>query len=113
MRRAQARELNEDAIPALVLEVSEQRLRELFPVRFSAVDPLSEPEPSIAALVELESGSYCVVTFGRVTHRATVSLPETAEVSRAVVSLFRETGIRKDEVQWIADGARRALRHSA
>jgi hypothetical protein len=103
MRRAEARELNEDVIPALVLSVSEQRLRELFPVPFSPVDSLAEPEPSIAALVELASGGYCVVTFGLLTRRATISFPESADVSRATALLFRETAIRKDEVQWTHD----------
>ena len=109
MRRAQAHELNEDVVPALVLDVSEQRLHELFPVHFSSVDSLAEPEPSIGALVELTSGDYCVVTFGQVTHRVTISFPETADVSRMAMSLVRETGIRKNEVQWVANHARAAL----
>ena len=113
MRRAQALELNEDAVPALVLEVSERRLKELFPVNFSAVDPLAEPEPSTAALVQLENGTYCVVTYGSITHRATVSFPATADAGRASASVIRETGVRKDEVRWIADHASNALRFAA
>jgi hypothetical protein len=113
MRCAQALELNEDAVPTLVLEVSEQRLKELFPVSFTAVDSLSEPEPSIAALLQLASGTYCVVTFGSITHRATISFPVTADVGRAAASVIRETGLRKDEVRWIAEHASGALRFAA
>ncbi len=113
MRRAQALELNEDAVPTLVLEVSERRLKELFPVNFSAVDSLAEPEPSTAALVQLESGAYCVVTYGAITHRATISFPVTVEARRAAASVIREAGVRKDEVRWIAEHAAEALRFTA
>jgi len=113
MRRAAAHELNEDVIPALVLDVTEQRLRELFPVPFSSVDSSAEPEPSIAALVELETGGYCVVTFGLVTHHATISFPEAADVSRMAASLCREIDIRKNEVQWAATDARVALENDS
>jgi large subunit ribosomal protein L29 len=112
MKRAQAHELNEDVIPAVVLNVSEQRLRELFPVPFSPVDSLAEPEPSISALVALASGGHCVVTFGLLTHRATISFPETADVSRLATSLLRETGIQKSEVTWAAYRVRDSF-HSA
>lgn len=113
MRRAQPLELNEDTVPTLVLEVSERRLKELFPVSFTAVDSLSEPEPSIAALVQLDSGTYCVVTFGSITHRTTISVPVTADAGRAAAAVIVETGVRKDEVRWLAEQASEALRLAA
>jgi len=64
-------------------------------------------------LVELETGGYCVVTFGLVTHHATISFPEAADVSRMAASLCREIDIRKNEVQWAASDARVALENDS
>jgi hypothetical protein len=110
MRRARAAELNEDAVPALVLSVDERRLRELFPVRFMRVDPLAEPEPSTAALIQLDNGPYAVVTYGKETGRATISFPETADVRRALAALVREISIRRNEIEWVYEPAKASLR---
>ena len=109
MRRARATEMNEDAVPALVLSVDAHRLRELFPVRFSRVAPLAEPEPSTGALIQLDSGPYAVVMYGKETGRATISFPASADVRRALAALVREAGIRRDEITWV-DEVRRAKR---
>jgi hypothetical protein len=105
MRRARAAEMNEDAVPVLVLSVDERRLRELFPVRFSRVDALAEPEPSTGALIQLDSGPYAVVMYGKETGRATISFPATSDVRRALAALIRETPIRRNEVEWIDEPA--------
>jgi hypothetical protein len=110
MRRARAAELNEDAVPALVLSIDERRLRELFPVRFLRVDPLAEPEPSTAALIQLDNGPYAVVTYGKETGRTTISFPETADVRRALAALVREISIRRSEVEWVYEPAKASLR---
>jgi hypothetical protein len=109
MRRARPDQLNEDAVPAMVLQASEHRVGELFPVPFSIVDSFAEAEPSRAALVELESGSLVAVNYGTVTHRVTVSVPVSKDVRRTIDALVRETGIQRDEVVWLADAARVAM----
>lgn len=109
MRRARPAELQEDAVPALVLSVDPHRLRELFPVRFSRVDSLAEPEPSKGALIQLDSGPYAVVMYGTETGRATISLPAASNVRRTLAALLRETPIHRDEIEWIEESAVRAL----
>lgn len=110
MRRARAAEMNEDAVPALVLSVDERRLRELFPVRFSRVNAFAEPEPSTGALIQLDSGPYAVVMYGKETGRATISFPATADVRRALAALIRETTIRRSEVEWVDEPAKASLK---
>ncbi|HEX6085747.1 MAG TPA: hypothetical protein VF266_14545 [Thermoanaerobaculia bacterium] len=105
MRRADPQELREDARPALLLALSESRLRELFPVDFSPVE--SEPEPSHAALVQLMSGAYVVVMYGTITRRATVSFPVSADVHDAIESLLREVPLQSAEILWTADAPHR------
>jgi hypothetical protein len=102
--------MNEDAVPALVLSVDERRLRELFPVRFSRVDALAEPEPSTGALIQLDSGPYAIVMYGKETGRATISFPATADVGRALAALIRETTIRRNEIEWVDEPAKASLR---
>jgi hypothetical protein len=103
MRRADPQELREDARPALLLTLSEDRLGELFPIPFTLVEPGVEPEPSKAALVHLESGDSIVVVYGMVTRRATVSFPASANVQDALDSLLREVPIRSAEILWTVE----------
>ena len=111
MRRAHPDALSEDATPGVVLDLSELRLRELFPVRFSRMDALSEPEPSKGALVRLNSGLHVVVAYGTITHRATLSFPVSADLRQAIRTVFDEVRIRPSEIVWVAEsGVKTAAR---
>jgi hypothetical protein len=109
MKRALARELNEDAVPAMVLQASKARLTEMFPVRFSAVHPLAEPEPSEAALVQLKSGPLVAINYGTVTNRVTISVPISADVRETIRALLLEAPVRGEEILWLADALRGAM----
>jgi hypothetical protein len=102
MRRAKPDELNEDAKPIALLKLSEDRLRELFPVEFSEVDPLAAAEPSIGALVQLESGSYAVVMYGKITGQTEVSMPLTTRW----LAFLSEVPLRTNEIVWTAEKTR-------
>ena len=105
MRRADSNELREDANPALVLNLSEARRQELFPVPFEPMDPFSEAEPSEGALVQLNDGLHVVVIHGTITHRVTLSLPASADVRRAIRTVFAEVPIHESEIVWAAESA--------
>ncbi len=113
MRRAQADELREDAIPVMVLAIREARLRELFPVEFSLMDSLSEAEPSKGALIELDRGSQIVVTYGTVTGRTMISIPVSRNARQEVDAILREIPVARNEIEWIAESASGALRFIA
>jgi hypothetical protein len=82
MRRARPDELNEDAKPIALLQLSEDRLRELFPVEFSEVDPLAAAEPSIGSLVQFDSGFYAVVMYGNVLAKLKSRFPSALRLLR-------------------------------
>jgi hypothetical protein len=100
MRRAKPDELNEDAKPIALLQLSEDRLRELFPVEFSQVDPLAAAEPSIGSLVQLDSGSYAVVMYGKSSGETEVSMPVSAPLARYWAAFLREVPLIKNEIVW-------------
>jgi hypothetical protein len=100
MRRAKPDELNEDAKPIALLQLSEDRLRELFPVEFSQVDPLAAAEPSIGSLVQLDSGPYAVVMYGKSTGETEVSMPVSAPLARYWEAFLREVPLIANEIVW-------------
>jgi len=105
MRRARPDELNEDARPIALLRLSKDRLEELFPVELSEADPLSAAEPSISALVQLESGPYAVVLYGKVSGEVEVSLPVSAPVTRHWAAFLREVPLIAEEIVWTSDSS--------
>jgi hypothetical protein len=100
MRRAKPDELNEDAKPVALLQLSEDRLRELFPVEFSQVDPLAAAQPSIGSLVQLDSGPYAVVMYGKSTGETEVSMPVSAPLARYWAAFLREVPLIASEILW-------------
>ena len=111
MRRAHPKDLREDAAPGIVLQLSDARLRELFPLRFSRMDSFSEAEPSTGALVTLKSGLHIVVVHGSITKRTTISFPASVNMATSIRAVFAEVAIRPSEIVWVAEsGAKTAAR---
>jgi hypothetical protein len=100
MRRAKPDELNEDAKPIALLQLSEDRLRELFPVEFTEADALAAAEPSIGSLVQLDSGPYAVVMYGKSTGEAEVSMPVSAALAQYWAAFLREVPLIANEIVW-------------
>jgi hypothetical protein len=103
MRRARPEELNEDAKPIALLHLSEDRLRELFPFELSEADPLSTAEPSIGGLVQLDSGAYAVVVYGKISGETEVSLPVSAPMAKHWTAFLREVPLVAEEIVWTSD----------
>jgi len=76
-----------------------------FPVAFDEMDTFSEPEPSEGALVQLESGPFAVVVWGKSTGRLTVSLPEKADAGKVIPALLEEARLPAGAITWRADQA--------
>jgi hypothetical protein len=103
MRRARPEELNEDARPIALLRLSKDRFEELFPVEMSDSDPLSAAEPSIGGLVQLDSGPYAVVVYGKTSGEAEVSLPVSAPMPRQWKAFLSEVPLATREIVWTSD----------
>ena len=100
MRRAKPEELNEDAEPIALLQLSEDRLHELFPVDFIEADPLSAAEPSLGSLVQLDSGPYAVVMYGKSIGETEVSMPVSVPLARYWAAFLREVPLIDNEIVW-------------
>jgi hypothetical protein len=100
MRYAKPHELRESVVPVLQLRLSNRQFAEMFPVRTVDLDPLASAEPSRAALVRLNSGSYLVITYGEVSHRAVVEVPRSADPSVVVRELLSEVTMPASAIEW-------------
>ena len=114
MRQPRPAELKEDAKPVALLRLSKDRLRELFPVELSEVDPLAAAEPSIGGLVQLESGPFAVVIYGKSTGETEVSMPVSAPLARYWAAFLREVPLIANEIVWTSEkvGQRNTARPS-
>jgi hypothetical protein len=103
MRRAEPSELNAKVVPVLAATLSKKDVERLFPVRFDDMDPFSEPEPSKGALVQLKSGPFAVVVWGKSTGNLTVSLPEKADTGKVIAALLAEAPVSSKAITWRLD----------
>jgi hypothetical protein len=103
MRRAKPEELNEDARPIALLRLSKDRFEELFPIEMSDADPLSVAEPSIGGLVQLDSGPYAVIVYGKTSGEAEVSLAISPPMPRQWKAFLREVPLADGEIVWTSD----------
>lgn len=100
MIRARPGELREDVEPVLQATLPEEEVRRLIPVRFSQLDPLAEPEPSLGALLRLESGMLAVAVYGRRTGTLSLRLPEASLSRKALETLLKEIPIPSEAIRW-------------
>lgn len=105
MRRAEPSELNAKVVPVLAATLSKKDVERLFPIRFDDMDPFSEPEPSQGALVQLKSGPFAVVVWGKSTGNLTVSLPEKADTGKVIAALLAEAPLSSKAITWRLDVA--------
>lgn len=103
MRRAKPQELKTHAVPVLTARITEAELGRWLPIPFDEItDPLAVPEPTRGALVQLESGSYVVVYYGRDSGQLFLEIPEaTTDSSALVAEFFREVPLPTSRVLWL------------
>lgn len=99
MRAARPHELKEEAVPALKIQLPQDELAKLFPIRMKDIDPLIEPEPSKGILIRLNSGDYAVLIYGKLSETLTV-LAVQANLPRTVESLLDEVPIPHQKIIW-------------
>lgn len=105
MRAAEPHELTERALPVMTATISEEELAGWLPFRFQEIsDPLAAAEPSRGALLQLDSGQYFVVYWGRDSGQLTVRIPEAVEPASFLSSFLLEVPLRRAQITWIRDG---------
>jgi len=100
MRRAASDAITTAPVLALIAYLPASMLRRTIPVELEEVDPFAEPEPSEGATIELASGRYVIVIFGRETERLSVhaAWPEAPE---SIADFLRESGLDAAAVEWM------------
>ena len=101
MRRASPDELKEQAFPVMTAQMSETELGEWFPVAFDEInDQWAAPEPSLGALVSLDSGEYVVLDYGRDSNQLIIRIPAALDPTIFLASFFREIPIPRARILW-------------
>ena len=100
MRLADRNELKVEAFPVLLADVPEQKLPELLPIELEELDPFAEPEPSVGALLQLVSGWYVVVVYGKVTSTMKVLIPEGTDPARGIDAVLDEIPLPPSSIRW-------------
>lgn len=100
MIRAEPEELREEVVPVLEASLPEHEARRLLSVRLRRLDPLAEAEPSLGALLRLESGTVVVAVYGRETATLSLRLPETSIQPDVLRSLLEEIPIPEQSITW-------------
>lgn len=102
MRRAKPTESVIDIYPILLAEVAEEGFFHLFPVEMSEFESLTEPEPSIGGLVQLENGQFIGVCFGKQTHQLSILKPMGQATKEVLEKVFQEVPLLQKYVTWHA-----------
>jgi hypothetical protein len=105
MQNAKPEELREETVVVLQAKIGEPQLHQLFPVKLEELDPLAEPEPSVGALVRLNSGDLIVVTYGRETDTLSLQMPESEPAARILAAFFEEVPLWRENIIWSVDTA--------
>src|SRR5262245_55018610 len=100
MQRVKPEGLLEETIPVLQAKVSEPQFRQLFPVAMDELDPLSAPEPSLGALIQLESGDLVIATYGQETGTLLLQIPESKPVAATIRAVLKEAPIEPTDITW-------------
>jgi hypothetical protein len=101
MRRAQPHELIVRAVPLMTACIDEGELTKWFPIHFDLIeDPQETAEPSLGALVALDSGAYVVVYYGKMSGQLTVEIPVTSDPTAMLRAFFDEIPLPASRVLW-------------
>src|SRR5205814_8723913 len=92
----------------ITARMSEAELTKWFPVRFDEInDPLAAAEPSKGALVQLKSGTYVVLFYGKESKQLIVEMPEpTKDPSSFLDAFFKEVPVPRSRVLWHRAGVK-------
>jgi hypothetical protein len=93
-------------MPVLTAHVTGAELTRWFPIRFEDIDdPLAAAEPSKAALVQLRTGDYVVLSYGKESEQLTVEIPSAAaDTASVLAALFDEVPLSPSRVLWHREG---------
>lgn len=75
----------------------------LFPVEMSDVDTFAAPEPSIGGIVQLNSGQYLGINYGKVSGTLVIYIPPNEEAAGALKKIHEEIPLLHEYIWWRRD----------
>lgn len=107
MRVGKPNELKTQAFPVLTARISETELSKWFPVSFHYLtDPQETPEPSKAALIQLDQGVYFVLYWGEWSKQLKLEIASSTDASQFLEALLREVPLPRTRIIWRRRDAR-------
>ncbi|HEY2322225.1 MAG TPA: hypothetical protein VGJ82_05100 [Thermoanaerobaculia bacterium] len=101
MRIAKPNELKTHAYPVLAAAITPDELSKWFPISFQHITDAQEvPEPSKAAVIQLDDGSYAVIYYGELSNQLTLRIPTSVEAPAFLSALFKEVPLPKARIVW-------------
>jgi len=101
MRVAKPNELKTHAYPVLAAAITPDELSKWFPIAFEHITDAQEvPEPSKAALIQLDDGSYVVLYYGELSNQLTLRIPTSVDAPAFLRALFKEVPLPKARIVW-------------
>jgi hypothetical protein len=107
MRVADGDELKVNALPVLTARMSGAELADWFPFELHQLShPQEVPEPSKAALIQLETGEYFVMFWGEISNQLTLRIPTTTDATAFLSAFFSEVPLPRGRILWRRSDAR-------
>ncbi len=103
MRKVGPEALSEDTVAVLQIQSSTDELEQIIPVKMYPLESLSEPEPSIGALIQLQSGDLIVTIYGQETGTLLIEIPVSKPIAKTIQAILNEIPIKKQCILWQAD----------
>lgn len=100
MKKAAPSELATEAVAVLEAGLAYDDLERLIPVGLEPLDPLAEAEPSVGALLRLDTGLLTVAIYGLETETLSLKVPESEVTRRSVRDLLEEIPVPTGSVRW-------------
>lgn len=100
MIKASPEELQTEVTPVIQAGLDESTVRQLIPVDFESLGPLVGPEPSMGALLRLETGLLAVAIYGLVTQTLLLKVAEDKVSEESVRALLEEIQLPRQSIRW-------------
>lgn len=100
MHRINPRECLIDPHRILIAKLGEKDFLRLFPVEMDEFDPMSEPEPSVGALVRLENSQCIGICYGKITHTLSIVKPIHDITEQVIRRILEEIKFPDRSIVW-------------
>ena len=89
-----------DERPIANFQMSEAEVRDCFPVELRVFPDMTEPEPSIGALIQTDKGSYFGVSYGMQSEQLRIYGARSSDPEAELTKLLADVPALRDHLNW-------------